>query len=244
MRMIKLFPAPHVEMRIHVSDKMIGDLKECKGKEGGDLPCEECSWDMISVLGLALCGLREVKEKILAMEVPEEERTNPEEEKERVCDDQGGRMKRLTEKDDQGNWGLKGLRWQQLYVGQTITKEVQEKLYGALCKLKGYEETGLSPEEAERLNAFEGSQIEHLLLELEKERERHRWIPVEERLPEDSDKIVLIQVSGRPCENIELKNAIEFASYNKEEGWILENYPDWEGAKLVAWQPLPELYEK
>lgn len=153
-------------------------------------------------------------------------------------------MKRLTEKDDLGNWGLKGLRWQQLYVGQTITQEVQEKLYGALCKLKDYEETGLSPEEVERLNAFVGGQVEHLLLELGKEREKHRWIPVEERLPEDLDKIVLIQVSGRPCKNIELKNAIEFASYNKEEGWILENYPDWEGAKPVAWQPLPDLYEK
>ena len=153
-------------------------------------------------------------------------------------------MKRLTEKDDLGNWGLKGLRWQQLYVGQAIAQEVQEKLYGALCKLKDYEETGLNPEEVERLNAFVGSQVEHLLLELEKERKKHRWIPVEEGLPEDPDRIVLIQVSGRPCENIELKNAIEFASYNKEEGWILENYLDWEGAKPVAWMPIPELYEK
>lgn len=41
-------------------------------------------------------------------------------------------MKRLTEKDEQGNWSVKGLSWQQLYVGQVITKEVQEKLYGAL----------------------------------------------------------------------------------------------------------------
>lgn len=44
-------------------------------------------------------------------------------------------MNRLTEKDDRGNWELKGIRWQQLYIGQIITKEVQEKLYGALHKL-------------------------------------------------------------------------------------------------------------
>ncbi len=244
MRMIKLFPAPHVEMRIHVSDEMIGDLKECKGKEGGDLPCEECSWDTISVLGLALCGLREVKEKILAIEVSEEERTNPEEEKERVCDDQGGRMKRLTEKDDLGNWKLKGLRWEQIYDGKIITRDMRERLYGALYKLKDYEETGLSPEEVERVNTFVGNKVEHLLLELQKEREKHRWIPVEERLPEDLDEAVLIQVSGRPCENIELKNEIEIAIYSKKDGWILESYPCWEGAKPVAWQPIPEPYEK
>lgn len=153
-------------------------------------------------------------------------------------------MKRLTEKDDLGNWKLKGLRWEQIYDGKIITRDMRERLYGALYKLKDYEETGLSPEEVERVNTFVGNQVEHLLLELQKEREKHRWIPVEEGLPEDPDRIVLIQVSGWPCENIELKNAIEFAIYNKEEGWILENYPDWEGAKPVAWQPLPELYEK
>lgn len=30
-------------------------------------------------------------------------------------------MKRLTEKDDQGNWCLKGIRWEQLHEGQDIT---------------------------------------------------------------------------------------------------------------------------
>lgn len=61
-------------------------------------------------------------------------------------------MKRLTERDEQGNWSVKGLSWQQLYVGQVITKEVQEKLYGALCKLLDYEKTGLEPYEVEEMN--------------------------------------------------------------------------------------------
>lgn len=46
---------------------------------------------------------------------------------------------RLTEKNSCGNWWLKGVKWQQLYTGQTITKEVQEKLYAALFKLMEYE---------------------------------------------------------------------------------------------------------
>lgn len=58
---------------------------------------------------------------------------------------------RLTESDDLGNWGIKGLPWKDLQVGQIITQEISEKLYGCLCKLKDYEKTGLSPEEVERL---------------------------------------------------------------------------------------------
>lgn len=58
---------------------------------------------------------------------------------------------RLTENNSCGNWWLKGVKWQQLYTGQTITKEVQEKLYGALFKLMEYEESGLTPDEVQEL---------------------------------------------------------------------------------------------
>lgn len=58
---------------------------------------------------------------------------------------------RLTEKDSCGNWWLKGVKWQQLYTGQTITKEVQEKLYAALFKLMEYEKSGLIPDEVQEL---------------------------------------------------------------------------------------------
>lgn len=54
-------------------------------------------------------------------------------------------MQRLTEKDDQGNWCLKGVKWEQLRVGQVLAKDVVERLYGALYKLKAYEDTGGSP---------------------------------------------------------------------------------------------------
>ena len=32
-------------------------------------------------------------------------------------------MKRLTERDKQGNWALKGVDWQQLHIGQVVLKE-------------------------------------------------------------------------------------------------------------------------
>ena len=73
-------------------------------------------------------------------------------------------MNRLTQKDEQGNWSLRGVPWEHLYEGKIITKELWKRLYGALWKLMEYEDTGLTPEEIERL------------------KEQHRWIPVEERL--------------------------------------------------------------
>lgn len=68
------------------------------------------------------------------------------------------------------------------------------------------------------------------------------WIPVEERLPEDCEKMVLVQVSGKVTENIWFDNAFELATYVNGEGWILENYPEWKDPKVIAWKPLPEPY--
>ena len=70
------------------------------------------------------------------------------------------------------------------------------------------------------------------------------WIPVEERLPEDCEEIVLVQVSGKPADNILFDNAFEFALYEKEEGWMLDNYPEWKNPDVIAWQPLPEPYRR
>lgn len=67
-------------------------------------------------------------------------------------------MNRLTKKDAQGNWALRGVNWWQLYAGQTITREVQEKLYGTLHKLLDYEETGLNPDEVESLKEENGNE--------------------------------------------------------------------------------------
>ena len=92
-------------------------------------------------------------------------------------------MERLTEKGVCGNWSLKGLPWKDLYEGTPITRETYEILYGALCKLLDYEETGLTPEEIEKLNDFEKSQVGKMLKRLNKEQRKHRWIPVERKEP-------------------------------------------------------------
>lgn len=59
----------------------------------------------------------------------------------------------LIECDDCGNWSVKGLPWKNLYEGQIITRNTYEKLYGCLCKLMWYEETGLPPEQVEEVSS-------------------------------------------------------------------------------------------
>ena len=56
---------------------------------------------------------------------------------------------RLTEKKDSGSWCLRDVPWDQMKPGAVLTQKTWEKLYGALWKLKDYEDTGKSPEEIE-----------------------------------------------------------------------------------------------
>lgn len=104
-------------------------------------------------------------------------------------------MVRLTEKNEQGNWRLKGVPWKMLTEGTVITNEMREKLYGALCKLKDYEDTGLTPEDVERVNDFERSQAGILLKKLNEEQQKHAWISSEYEVPSD-DRFVLMSFSN------------------------------------------------
>ena len=91
-------------------------------------------------------------------------------------------------------------------------------------RLAAYEDTGLTPKEIERL------------------KEQHRWIPVEERLPEE-DTIVLLTVSGLySC--ITFSDAIELGNLCSDGSWFIEGYPDWDNPEVTAWMPLPEPYRK
>lgn len=65
-----------------------------------------------------------------------------------------------------------------------------------------------------------------------------KWISVKESLPRDSD-CVLVIASGK-FENITLENAIEIATFDMSEGWILEMWPEWENPKVTYWMQLPE----
>lgn len=130
-------------------------------------------------------------------------------------------MNRLTQKDDQGNWSLKGVTWESLYEGQVVTKELRERLYSALWKLMEYEDTGLTPEEVEQL------------------KESRRWIPVEERLPEEDDRVILCTKHGTVKEG----QYTERYGYAMRKGFFTENCFE-EICDVTAWMPLPEPYQE
>lgn len=126
-------------------------------------------------------------------------------------------MGRLTDVSPDGNWTVKGndgkpLSW------DAVTHEV----YGALCKLKDYEDTGLSPEQVENLKA-------------EKE-----WIPVEESVPADPCENVFVYVKQGRCGNCHFDGAYETGYYEDGYGWGLEHYPDAEELRITHWMPFPE----
>lgn len=102
-------------------------------------------------------------------------------------------------------------------------RAVREEAMTIYWALKKYEDTGLTPEGIERL------------------KEQHRWIPVEERLPEE-DTIVLLTVSGLySC--ITFSDAIELGNLCSDGEWFIEGYPDWDDPNVTAWMPLPEPYQ-
>lgn len=78
-----------------------------------------------------------------------------------------------------------------MHAGFVITEEICRKLYGALYKLKDYEDTGLSPADVEQVNDFSQSQAHELLGKLQEERSKHSWVPVAEQLPEPEELVLL-----------------------------------------------------
>jgi hypothetical protein len=145
-------------------------------------------------------------------------------------------MMRLTEKDDLGHWFLKGLEWGQLREGKVITKAVAQKLYGALCKLKDYEDTGCSPGDVEGFIELGGNLVKIVAKYVKK----CRWIPVEEKLPEEDEYVLM------SFENFTLPIIGRYEKDNDGGGaW----YAGDETESLVsqdmfvnAWMPLPEPY--
>lgn len=71
-----------------------------------------------------------------------------------------------------------------------------------------------------------------------RDQEKRRWTPVTERLPDDGELLIVV-VSGK-VGNVTLDNAIEFAEFSIDEGWILEMWPEWEDPKVTYWMPCPE----
>ena len=72
--------------------------------------------------------------------------------------------------------------------------------------------------------------------------DRSEWISVKERLPDDEKdgETVLAVVSGKPHENITLCYALMTAGYFPGEGWVVNEYPEWENPTITHWMPLPK----
>ena len=141
---------------------------------------------------------------------------------------------RLTKKKDNGHWILKDVSWDELKPGVVLTKEIWEKLYGALWKLKDYEDTGLMPNEVTALNVETQKDAEEALKEI------RRWIPVTERLPEP-ETYVLVSFDNSTTPDI--------ATYRVDDDGSGAFYPGDEDYTYLsmkffvnAWMPLPEPY--
>ncbi|MFR3181740.1 DUF551 domain-containing protein [Dysosmobacter welbionis] len=90
--------------------------------------------------------------------------------------------------------------------------------------------------------------VHHLETELKSEilsaaelraRLANEWVSVEERLPPEHEPVLCI-VNGKPKPNITLEEAYQLGSWNKADGWIIDEYLDWEDAVVLWWMPLPE----
>ncbi len=155
----------------------------------------------------------------------------------------------LIEKNDNGSWKLKGVEWSQIKPGAVITVQVWENLYGALWKLKDYEETGLMPDKVLELNEETQEQARAMLkrvarlsdeIERMKGEERQQWIPVAEKLPEP-ETYILVSFDNYTLPDIATYRVDDDGSGVFYLGDLDCTYLS-VGLFVNAWMPLPELY--
>ena len=67
--------------------------------------------------------------------------------------------------------------------------------------------------------------------------------PEKGELPPE-EKTVLALVSGSPTENITLHASYQIAVYIPDEGWVIDEWPEWETPEVICWQNCPEVPEE
>lgn len=65
------------------------------------------------------------------------------------------------------------------------------------------------------------------------------WISAEERLPKEHEPVLCV-VNGKPRGNIILEDAYQLGSWNRADGWIIDEWLEWENANVSWWCELPE----
>ena len=66
----------------------------------------------------------------------------------------------------------------------------------------------------------------------------NEWVSVEDAMPPEHEPVLCI-VDGKPKPNITLEDAYQIGSWNKADGWIIDEYLDWEDADVSWWMPFP-----
>ena len=69
------------------------------------------------------------------------------------------------------------------------------------------------------------------------------WIRAEDGLPRDPEECVLALASGK-YENVELRDAVQLAYYDAEDGWLLEEFPEWQNPEVSQWMHIPATDEE
>ena len=64
------------------------------------------------------------------------------------------------------------------------------------------------------------------------------WRSPDRETPEE-ETLVLVIVNG-VYRNIAFVDAVSLATYSREEGWILDEYPEWENPGISFWAPIRE----
>lgn len=100
------------------------------------------------------------------------------------------------------------------------TRAVREEAMTLYWALKKYEDTGLTPNEVEQL------------------KENRRWILVEERLPEEDERVILCTKYGTVKEG----TYTERYGYAMRNGFFTEDCFE-ELCDVVAWMPMPRPYQ-
>lgn len=157
-------------------------------------------------------------------------------------------MSRLTYKKPDGTWGM---------TNGFNMSEVPGKIYGALWKLKEYEDSELSPEQLKHIDALylkkcqEVNELKLQIIKLERARaeeiktnvdkySNNGWILCSERLPEKMED-VLISVKSISGSKVALGYYGNIGLWCFTDGFGSSKLVEPEG-QAIAWQQLPETY--